>query len=364
MAMLCLCSCGDDDESGTGSALSGLIGTWYGERSNANQSITVIFRKDKTGEFTYESNVYYRVAEFTYSVSGDQIVCKGIIAGEDGVVNNWNQTFEWCGSYLAPIGAYSDIYLYKNGQIPDDDYSNYNNSNQNGSGSSNDNNNNSNSQSGTIQGHDYVNLGLPSGTLWATCNVGANKPEEYGSYYAWGEINEKSIYDWSTYKWMKKGYSSWKQITKYTVDDGAYGSYWYNAYDVFIGDGKDELLPVDDAATTNWGNRWQMPSETQFKELINTNYTTTEWTTLNGKNGCKITSKKNGKSIFLPAAGSYEPICYYVGEDGEYWSRTLNNDATQDAFAFYFDNGFGQYKIDWCWAGRDSGFSVRPVVKQ
>lgn len=138
MAMLCLSSCGDDESDYTPSSNTSLnyyslFGTWYGERSNAHQSINITFRENKTGQFIYESNVYYRVAEFTYSISGNKIICQGTIVGEDGVANNWNQTFEWHDSYLAPLNAYTGIYLYKNGEIPDDNNSNQNESGNNGS---------------------------------------------------------------------------------------------------------------------------------------------------------------------------------------------------------------------------------------
>ena len=124
LALACLCSCKDSD-SDADFNLSELYGYWTGTQSNANQRIYLTFNEDKTGEFTYESNVYYRVATFTYKVSGDEIICKGIIAGEDGVVNNWEQTFRWNGTYLSPIGAYQGIYIYKNGYHPDDDEDDY-----------------------------------------------------------------------------------------------------------------------------------------------------------------------------------------------------------------------------------------------
>ena len=119
----------------------------------------------------------------------------------------------------------------------------------------------------TIDGHDYVDLGLPSGTLWATCNVGATNPEDYGDYYAWGETTTKSDYSESTYTYS----------------------------------GNPTELPTSaDVAYVTWGSNWRMPSLAQFQEL--SSYTTTTWTTLNGFYGWLITSKLNGTSIFLPAA--------------------------------------------------------------
>ena len=128
--------------------------------------------------------------------------------------------------------------------------------------------------------HEYVDLGLPSGTLWATCNVGASKPEEYGDYFAWGEIEPKKTYEYENYKLgAQEG-----KVTKYCTN-----SYWG------VVDNKLELLPEDDAATANWGSNWCMPSKDQFDELKNSDYTTIEKTTLNGIDGVKVTSKKNGK---------------------------------------------------------------------
>ena len=140
--------------------------------------------------------------------------------------------------------------------------------------------------------HEYVDLGLPSGTLWATCNIGANSPEEYGDYFAWGETTPKSTYDWSTYKWCN---GSSTTMTKYCTQS----EYGYNGFT----DNLTELQSADDAATANWGSDWQMPSLAQIQELCSSSNTTTEWTQVNGVNGRKITSKSNGNSIFLPAAG-------------------------------------------------------------
>ncbi len=132
--------------------------------------------------------------------------------------------------------------------------------------------------------HEYVDLGLPSGTLWATCNVGANSPEEYGNYFAWGETKPKSDYTWGIYKYCQ---GSPDTMTKY-CRSRSYGTV----------DNKTELEPSDDAATANWGGGWQMPSREQFNELFNSSYTATTWTTLNGVSGYEITSKSNGNSIF------------------------------------------------------------------
>ena len=195
----------------------------------------------------------------------------------------------------------------------------------------------------------YVDLGLPSGTLWATCNIGANSPEEYGDYFAWGETegfnSGKTNFSWSTYKWCNGSYDS---LTKY-ITRSEYGSI----------DKMTELDLEDDAAYVNWGPEWRMPSLGQFEELINSSYTTTTWTTQNGVYGRKITSKKNGNSIFLPAAG-YRHISSlnYDGSYGDYWSRSLHSDYPGSAWRLLFYSSYIGTSNDY---GRSSGRSVRPV---
>ena len=198
-----------------------------------------------------------------------------------------------------------------------------------------------------IDNHEWVDLGLPSGTLWATCNVGANAPEEYGDYFAWGETVTKSVYNWNTYKWCNGSYNT---LIKYCI----HSNYGYNA---FI-DGKTELDPADDAATSNWGSGWQMPSYEQIKELYNSNYTTTEWTQVNGVNGRKVTSKSNGNSVFLPATGflSTEPV--RVGSYGYYWSRSLNTNRSDYACDIRFYSGVIDSSDD---GSRYYGQTVRAV---
>ena len=198
--------------------------------------------------------------------------------------------------------------------------------------------------SGTLDGHEYVDLGLPSGTLWATCNVGANSPEEYGDYYAWAETEPKSDYYWETYKYCKGSYGT---MTKYCINS-----------DSGTVDNKTELEPSDDAATANWGSGWQMPSEEQYDELYNSSYTTTTWTTMNGKYGRKITSKCNGNSIFLPAAGYRNGTSLRdAGSYGYYWSRSLSTSDSGRACGLYFYSSY----ISTGSSGRSSGQSVRPV---
>jgi len=181
---------------------------------------------------------------------------------------------------------------------------------------------------------EWVDLGLPSGTLWATCNIGANAPEEYGYYFAWGETEPKEVYSWNTYKWCNGTFDT---ITKYLTEDG----YTYGFRD--FTDGKTELDSEDDAAYVNLGPEWRMPSMEQQLELVEQ----CTWTqkTRNGVNGMLVKGP-NGNTIFLPAAGGYvyNPLYsvgsdgYYVGSDGYYWSRTLcpNHDFSDCSFGLAF----------------------------
>ena len=203
---------------------------------------------------------------------------------------------------------------------------------------------------GITVGHAYVDLGLPSGTLWATCNIGASSPLDYGDYFAWGETTTKGDYDWDTYKYCEGSYNT---ITKYCTQS----DYGYNGFT----DGQTELLPEDDAATANWGSDWQMPSIDQFDELFNSDYTTTEWTSLNGVFGNKITSKSNGKSIFLPAAGYRSGTnLEEAGFRGSYWSRSLSTSYSDNAYYLFFRSGIIETYDKYRYYGR----SVRPVRKK
>ncbi|MBR5983803.1 MAG: InlB B-repeat-containing protein [Bacteroidales bacterium] len=178
------------------------------------------------------------------------------------------------------------------------------------------------STTGTLNGHDWVDLGLPSGTKWATCNVGASTPTDYGNYYAWGETTTKSLY---------------------TEDNYTYSS-------------NPTTLPSSaDAATANWGSGWRMPTVTEMQELID-NCTVT-WTTQSGVNGQLFTGP-NGNSIFLPAAGyRYYSEFYEASYYGLYWSSSLITDETVFAWDLSFDSG--DYGVDGCY--RYFGRSVRPV---
>ena len=159
------------------------------------------------------------------------------------------------------------------------------------------------------QNHAYVDLGLPSGLLWATCNVGANSPEEYGDYFAWGETQPKDVYNWNTYQYCN---GSFITLTKYCTDS----DYGYNGFT----DNLTELLPEDDAVTANWGDNWRMPNDGDWQELYNN--TTQTWTTQNGVSGSLFTAP-NGNSLFLPAAGNRWDSSLHNDHFGIYWSSSL-----------------------------------------
>ena len=197
---------------------------------------------------------------------------------------------------------------------------------------------------GTLNGHEWVDLGLPSGLKWATCNVGASQPEEYGDYFAWGEVEPKDYYDWSTYKWCNGSYDT---QTKY-CNDSYYG---YNGFT----DNKTTLELSDDAANYNWGGAWRMPTKEEQDELRNN--CSWEWTTQNGVYGRKVTGP-NGNSTFLPAAGGhYDSSLRGAGSYGRYWSSSL--DTYGPLLAYYLD--FGSDYVDWSNGYRYYGYSVRPV---
>ena len=173
--------------------------------------------------------------------------------------------------------------------------------------------------------HAYVDLGLPSGLLWATCNVGADNPEDYGDYFAWGETQPKSVYTWSTYQYCNGSSST---FTKYCNNS----SYGYNGFT----DNLTTLLPEDDAATANWGSDWRMPTEEEWQELYNN--TTHTWTTQNGVNG-RLFTASNGSSLFLPAAGCRNGSGLgSAGSWGYYWSSSLGTDSPYNAWGFYFNS--------------------------
>ena len=171
------------------------------------------------------------------------------------------------------------------------------------------------------EAHNFVDLGLS--VKWASSNIGADSPEEYGNYYAWGEVIPKIYYDWSTYKWCNGNESN---LTKYSTNS-SYGML----------DNKDILESCDDVVRYNWGNGWRMPTVEEFKELSNSENCIWQWTTMNGVNGYKIISKKNWNSIFLPASGQfiYKNI-QGSGSLGGYWTNSKVH-VSYAAILFIFD---------------------------
>ena len=204
----------------------------------------------------------------------------------------------------------------------------------------------SNSATGTANGHEWVDLGLPSGLKWATCNVGATKPEEYGSYYAWGETEPNTTYDWSTYKWCN---GSYKTLTKYCTDS-------YNG----TVDNKTVLELEDDAAAVNWGGKWRMPTDAEWTELReNCTWIWTEDYNGTGVKGRIVTSNINDNSIFLPAAGyRVSDVWSDAGYLGGYWSSSLSTGSPDRAWYVVFVSDIlnrNYYHRYW-------GLSVRPVL--
>ncbi|MDE6294661.1 MAG: DUF1566 domain-containing protein, partial [Muribaculaceae bacterium] len=175
----------------------------------------------------------------------------------------------------------------------------------------------------TINGHEYVDLDLPSGLKWATCNVGASSPTEYGDYFAWGETKPKS---------------------SYTFDN-------CSTFNMNIGEISGNINY--DAARANWGGTWRMPSNTEMEELINK--CTWTWTSKSGINGY-VVKGPNGNEIFLPAAGYRNgATLFYAGTYGDYWSSSP--DDAQYAYELYFISSYWSMSIYFCYFGR----SVRPV---
>lgn len=199
-----------------------------------------------------------------------------------------------------------------------------------------------------------VDLGLPSGTLWANMNVGATNPEECGDYFAWAETEPQdgNQYNWESHKYVKSGINIY---TKYCNNT----DFGYNG---FI-DNKVVLEAEDDAATVNWGNQWRMPTIADFRELIdNTNLEIIN-NYMNGAIGCKFSNKNDeSKFIYLPSAGSRSmgELCNYSSDamSGQYWSSSLiDEDNLCNTWCLYV-RGWG---ISLSPASRISGFSIRPV---
>lgn len=225
-----------------------------------------------------------------------------------------------------------------------------------------------------VFGHDYVDLGLPSGNLWATYNLLASKTYRQGGAFAWAATEEEEEYNfsWSTYPWIKSGYSSPYYITKYTFRDGEYDGIWYNSSGQFIGDDYKTLAHCnyeDDAARYQWGSPWHIPSPEAFQELVDNtnNYWVDDY---EGYGGYKFVSKKDAsKFIFMPVTGIWSEYGELIDKDwsGNYWTSSLYTDpysedepeSSMAAKCFSF-NGGNQTFIDHAY--RRYGMAVRPVI--
>ncbi len=205
-----------------------------------------------------------------------------------------------------------------------------------------------------FNGHEYVDLGLTSGTLWATCNVGATNPEDAGDYFAWGETTPSTNYHWENYKWAN---GSRTKLTKYCYRTDC-GNEGYT-------DDLVTLEAADDAATANWGGKWHMPTHIELFELrYECDWYWMENYNQTGVAGCYIVSKQNGNSIFLPAAGNRssknEPAG--LGSRCFYWSSSYFTDSSRPTFGWCLDvdvNPENGVRIEFC--DRCVGCSVRPV---
>ena len=201
----------------------------------------------------------------------------------------------------------------------------------------------------TVTSGEYVDLGLPSGTLWATKNIGANKPEEYGDYFSWGAIRgyKSGIKNFrKEYPWFKNGLSN--QIIKYN-NDSKKGQV----------DNKIELDLEDDVANVKKGKLWRIPSSDQFQELMD--YCTWKWTRYHGVNGC-IIKGSNGNSIFLPAGGVRTGECHSsIGSDSYYWSRSLSKKYSSCALCCNFDSDIPKWLNSDGGVDRDCAMNIRPV---
>lgn len=198
-------------------------------------------------------------------------------------------------------------------------------------------------------GHEYVDLGLPSGLKWATMNVGATKPEDYGDYFAWGE----------TEPYYTEGHSLDNPCTNWKAGKTGYNldSYFDSNFAKYATDKKTQLDPEDDAAHVNWGGDWRMPTKEEQDELRTK--CSWKWTTSGGVNGYVVTGP-NGNSIFLPAAGCRgNSSLYNAGSDGYYWSSALHEYSSCGANELYFVS----VGVDRTFYDRYYGLSVRPVCR-
>ena len=200
-----------------------------------------------------------------------------------------------------------------------------------------------NPTTGKENGYKWVNLGLS--VKWATYNVGGDSPEHYGNYFAWGEVQNKSVYTWATYKYGNSSFN----MTKYNATDN-----------------QKVLSSTDDAAVVNWGGNWRMPTDEEWSEL-RSNCTWT-WTSLNGINGYEVKSTLNENSIFLPATGYYDNNSLLSANvEGYYWSSTVDAIGALNGTKYY-NTAYARkivdgsvYRPSYSYGNRYFGQVIRPV---
>ena len=315
---------------------------FYFMDNNICYHLTVVTDHDSYFGDSQDSYLY----EYTYSVSGSTVK----VFDED--MNKIRYTLKYRGNYLISdddcmyepsvemTQSQKDYIRRKAQEMHEEEENEPSQGGNNGNNEPSQGGNNGPS-SGYINGHEWVDLGLS--VKWATCNVGASKPEDYGDYYAWGETTTKSDYSWETYKWCK---GTNRTMTKYCTD-----SYYGTV------DNRTTLTSSDDVATVKWGSKWRMPTEQETGELVED--CTWTWTTQSGVKGMKVTGP-NGNSIFLPASGFRGGAGLdYRASDGSYWSATLGEDFSDCAYGLYFDDGSRLWGI----GDRYVGHTVRPVTE-
>ena len=192
----------------------------------------------------------------------------------------------------------------------------------------------------SADGVEAVDLGLS--VKWANMNVGAKKATDFGTYFAWGETQPKKYYSWNTYAWSK---GDTQFLTKYSTTDR-----------------RTQLAPADDAARANLGDEWRMPTVSEYEELVNPDNCTWVWTTQNGVNGYKVTSKKTGNSIFLPITGCrYFADKQFGGINGLYWTSTLYTSNPNKAWCLEFNFSNVEVYYGDLSSNRFSGRCIRAV---
>lgn len=293
--------------------------TGYDKESECNVKVTTL---DGKSAYYFEHAVYYNeetqcgASMNVYSSSGSALKIHSAYRYYDNVSKKY---------FTSPSKEY--VLTGEGIDASGDDKNNGENTGENGSTENGSGNNTGNDDTtpttGKNNGHDWVDLGLS--VRWATCNVGASSVEKYGDYFAWGETTPKGYGDddsWSVYQLCN---GSENTLTKYCTDSG-------------LGkvDNKTVLELNDDAAHVNWKGDWRMPTKAEFNELVNK--CTWEWQSQNGKNGYKITSKKNKNFIFLPT--EYTGYVFSSGKSGSYWSSSIyNNTFPNYASLFSFSEG-------------------------